>query len=45
MGIMGWTSPEQNWKKILGSLEMPYEELKGKKKMLFKVLSNYTNPN
>jgi hypothetical protein len=44
MDIMGWISPEQNWKKILGSLEMPYEELK-KKKMLFKVLSNYTSPN
>jgi hypothetical protein len=28
---MGWISPEQK-KKILGSLEMPYEELKGKKK-------------
>jgi hypothetical protein len=44
MDIVGWILPEQNWKKILGSLEMPCEELK-KKKMLFKVPSNYTSQN
>jgi hypothetical protein len=28
---VGWISLEQNWKKILGSLEMPYEEMNKKK--------------